>query len=117
MSWDEKLNPDERRDWDRWVASVREELVGKMAASAFVASLVPDSDGVDVKFAVELGLAIMMGKPIVAIAVGGRPVPGKLREVADAVVEVGDMDTEAGQAELAAKLMPLITRYRDARAH
>ena len=113
MSWDEHLSPADRRDWDRWVASVREGTVQQMADSAFVASLVPDDGEVDVKFAVELGLAIMLGKPIVAIAVAGRPVPGRLREVADAVIEIADMDTEAGRAELQAKLMPLLERYSD----
>jgi nucleoside 2-deoxyribosyltransferase len=111
VTWDENLNPAERRDWDQWVASVRAGAVQQMASSAFVASLVPDDGEVDIKFAVELGLAIMMGKPIVAIAVAGRPVPGKLREVADAVIEVSDMDTDAGRDELQAKLMPLIERY------
>lgn len=110
MNWEEKLSPAERRAWEQWVARVRGELVEKMAASAFVASLVPSGE-TDVKFAVELGLAIMLDKPIVAIVVSGSPVPGKLRDVADAVIEISDMDTEAGQAELQAKLLPRITRY------
>jgi nucleoside 2-deoxyribosyltransferase len=111
VTWDENLSPSERRDWDQWVASVRAGTVKQMAGSAFVASLVPDDGEVDIKFAVELGLAIMLGKPIVAIAVAGRPVPGKLREVADEVIEVSDMDTDAGRDELQAKLVPLIERY------
>ena len=110
MSWDEELSPKDRRDWEHWVTSVREGTVKQMADSAFVASLVPGEDGPDIKFAVELGLAIMLGKPIVAIAIAGRPVPGKLREIADAVIEISDMDTEAGQAELQAKLLPLLDR-------
>jgi len=111
MSWDEDLSPEERWDWDRWVARVREGTVRQMTESAIVASLVPEDGKTDIKFAVELGLAIMMGKPIVAIAIAGRPVPGRLREVADAVIEISDMDTEAGRDELQAKLLPLIERY------
>jgi nucleoside 2-deoxyribosyltransferase len=109
MSWDEELSPKDRREWDRWVAHVREGTLKAMAESAFVASLVPSGE-TDIKFAVELGLAIMLGKPIVAIALHGQVVPPKLREVADAVIEVSDMDTEAGQAELHAKLGPVIKR-------
>jgi nucleoside 2-deoxyribosyltransferase len=114
MGWEEKLSQQERRDWERWVTHVRESTVRQMAGSAFVASLVPDKDETDVKFAVELGLAIMLGKPIVAIAVAGRPVPGKLREIADTVIEVSDLDTEAGQAELQAKLLPALKRLTEA---
>jgi nucleoside 2-deoxyribosyltransferase len=114
MGWEEKLGRQEQRDWDRWVARVREGTVQQMVESAFVATLVPEDGKTDVKFAVELGLAIMLGKPIVAISVAGRPVPGKLREIADAVIEVSDMDTEAGQADLQAKMLPVIERLTEA---
>jgi hypothetical protein len=75
-----------------------------MAESAFVMSLVPGGEP-DLKFAVELGLAIMLDKPVIAVAFAGLDVPPGLRRVAHAVIELEhDLDTEAGQQELHRKL-------------
>lgn len=94
-------------EWDRWVAHIRKETVAKMADSAFVMSLVPSGE-TDIKFAVELGLAIMLDKPIVALAVRGTEVPPGLRRVAHAIIEVDDIDVEAGRMELQRKLEPVL---------
>lgn len=101
-NWDQNLTPRERREWDRFVTHVREGTVKGMMQSAFVMSLVPE-DEPDVKFAVELGLAIMLGKPILALVIPGRRIPPKLRQVADAVI-VADVDTEEGQRHIAQRL-------------
>jgi len=76
------------------VRHVREVTVKKMEESAMVMSLVPD-DGFDVKFAVELGAAIMLNKPLMVIQLPGRSIPDKLRTIADVVLEA-DIDTEEG---------------------
>lgn len=111
MSWEDELDEAQRREWDLWVAHVREDTVKKMAKSAFVASLCPSGE-TDIKFAVETGLAILMDKPIVVIAVPGREVPPGLRRVAHAVIELeGDIDTEAGRVELNAKLRPILDEF------
>jgi len=89
-------------EWDEFVRNVREGTVKQIDSSAFVMSLVP-SDEVDIKFAVELGLSIMLDKPLLVVAHRGRDVPDRLRRVADEVVEV-DLDTEAGAAELSAAI-------------
>lgn len=107
MSWTHDLSPGERRQWDQFVADAREHTVKAMADSAFVMSLVPSGEP-DIKFAVELGLAIMLGKPVIALALHGQPVPDGLRRVAHAVIEVDDFDTEAGQAELHRRLRPYL---------
>ncbi len=102
--WTEGLAPDERKDWDGFVDRVRKDAVHKIAESAFVASLVPPGE-TDIKFAVELGLAIMLDKPVVAIAFPGRAVPPGLRRVAHSVIELEhDLDTEAGQLEMQRRL-------------
>lgn len=93
--------------WEDLVAYTRREIVAKIADSAFVMSLVP-SAGSDIKFAIELGTAIMLDKPIVALAIRGRDIPPGLRRVAHAVIEIGDIDTEAGQMELRRKLEPVM---------
>ncbi|GAA1742876.1 hypothetical protein GCM10009809_42090 [Isoptericola hypogeus] len=72
-----------------WAHHVREELVPKLAGSALTVSLVPEGDP-DVKFAVELGLSILMDKPIIAIVQPGTHVPERLVRVADVILE-GDL--------------------------
>ena len=86
-------------DWQAFVRHVREDTIKKIDSSAFVMSLVPTGEP-DVKFAVELGLSIMLDKPIIAVMQPGARVPAKLERVVDRLVEV-DVDTEAGQRQLA----------------
>jgi len=97
-------------DWDDFVAHVRRSTVKQMAESAFVISLLPTDGEPDIKIAVELGLALLMDKPIVAVATNGGKVPRALARIAQARVEVGDIDTEAGQLELQRKLDPILKR-------
>lgn len=85
-------------EWDDFVRHVRTDLIQKLDETALVISLIPRGE-VDIKFAVELGLSIMMGKPIIAVALPGAFVPENLRRVVDSVVET-DIDTEAGREEL-----------------
>lgn len=87
-------------DWEDFVTYHRENTVKAMAESAYVMSLVPDADKVDVKFAVELGLAIMLDKPLLAVVQPGVNIPDRLRQVADAIIVV-DLDTEDGKAQAA----------------
>jgi hypothetical protein len=83
------------RAFQEFVDAVRVGAVDKIAGSAAFVSLVPEGE-VDIKFAVELGLAIWYGKPIVAVVMPGREIPSGLRRVAHRVVEC-DIDTQAGQ--------------------
>lgn len=100
-------------DWERdpawleFVDHVRRDAMRKIAGSDAVVSIAPGpgNEG-DVKFAVELGLSIMFGKPIIVVVPPGVEPPGKLREVADAVVEA-DLDLEEGQRALAEALREL----------
>lgn len=108
MSWDKELSPEEREQWNAFVDHVREKTVRAMTESAFVASLVPDGKP-DIKFAVELGLAIMLDKPIIAIAMPGCKPPPGLRKVAHGIV-YADLDTEAGQQHAAAQLKKLMAQ-------
>ncbi len=79
-------------------------MVRQIASSAYVVHIVPDSEP-DVKLAVELGLSILLDKPLVLLAWPGRPVPRRLRRCADHVIEMEhDPDTEAGEIELINKL-------------
>ena len=108
MSWDDSLSAAECAEWDRFIDHVRENTVKAMTDSAFVASLVPSGEP-DIKFAVELGLAIMLGKPLIAIVMPGTKVPAGLRKVADSIV-YADLDTEAGQQTVAAEMQKAMAR-------
>ena len=85
--------------WDEWVDHVRRDAMVKIAgASAFVA-IVPEEP--DVKAAVELGLAILLDKPIVSVVMPGRGISDHLARVSDRVI-YADIDTKEG-AELVAR--------------
>lgn len=86
-------------EFDQYVDHFRREVVQKMHESAYVVTLVPGE--FDVKFATELGAAVMMGKPILAVMMPGAKVSEKLARVADKIVHV-DVDTEDGRKKLAA---------------
>lgn len=81
---DEVLNDPE---FKAWAAHVAENVAPKMKASALTVTLVPKSES-DIKYAVELGLSIMMDKPIITVCEVGQVLPDKLIRVSDKIVEV-----------------------------
>lgn len=78
---------------------VMEGLVPRVQDSALCVSLVPKDtkNFIDPKFCVELGVMVMLDKPILAIVDPAIEVPQKLRLVADVIV-VADLSTEEGRA-------------------
>lgn len=108
MTWEERLSASERRDWDSFVRSVREGTLRGMTDSAVVMSLVPRGEP-DIKYAVELGLSIMLGKPLIIVVSPGQDVPRKLTQVADVVIRA-DVDTAAGQKAIARELKSAMAR-------
>jgi hypothetical protein len=110
--WTGKLSESERAEWDRFITHHHEHTVKAMESSAYVMSLVPGKDKVDVKFAVELGLAIMLDKNIVAMAQPGTPIPPRLRKVVDVVI-VADLNTEAGRQQAIRQLKEYTARFED----
>ena len=82
-----------------WLRKMRANLVPMIRDSAVSVSIVPSGEP-DVKFSVELGLSIMLDKPIIAVVTPGAKVPSKLVKVADEIIE-GDLHTEEGRARLA----------------
>ena len=89
-----------------WAGRVQREVVPKIAASAFTISLMPAGKP-DIKFAVELGLSVMMDKPIILAVPTGSVVPEKLRALADDIVEV---DWEQGSPAVHAVISDAIER-------
>lgn len=91
-----------------YVKHAREELLPKMADSAISITLMPTEDvKTDIKFATELGCAILMDKPIIVVAVPGAEVPEQLRKVAHAVVQ-GDITSKETKADLQAAITKVV---------
>lgn len=99
-------DPFESPEWDEFVRHFREEVLQGLAESGIVMSLVPRKGEFDVKFAVELGAAIMLDKPIIAVAGPDRPLPEKLSRVIDRVI-TSDIETEEGREEFVRVLREL----------
>jgi hypothetical protein len=105
-SWLDELTPDERERWDAFVEHFRRDNTEKIAGStAFISLLAPS--GWDVQFCAELGTAIMLDKPILAVAVRGAEIPAKLRAVADEIVQA-DPATEEGQRAIRAAALRIV---------
>lgn len=107
--WDEDI-PEE--EWQRFENEVREQVVDKMAESALVTTLNPGDRGPDVKLAVEVGMTILLDKPMLLIAKEGDPIPETLERVAYAVIRFsGDLDSEEGKQELFDQLEPYLEEF------
>jgi hypothetical protein len=94
-------NTPESRDFVEWhdfVGQVRTGLIPLLKGTACTVSVVPQGS-LDVKFAVELGMSIMLDKPIIAVVQPGTKVPERLVRVADRIIE-GDARTPEGAAKI-----------------
>lgn len=100
------------RDWSRdpearpWIEHVESELIPKLRDSAASLSIIPEGEP-DVKFSVELGLSIMLDKPIIAVVKPGTKIPSKLALVADHIIE-GDITTREGAERLSERIRALL---------
>lgn len=76
-------------EFDKFVERARKELVPKIEDSSIFVSITPSNpEKVDIKFALELGLAIMYDKPIIACIQPGTKIPEKLSRVVERFVEL-----------------------------
>jgi hypothetical protein len=86
----------------KWMKHVRETVLPMVEESNAFACIAPQGEP-DVKFCVELGLGIMLDKPIIVIARARRDVPSKLWMIAEAVL-IGDIGDPAFQERIATTL-------------
>lgn len=93
--WLGSLTPEEREQWDALVEDFRRTSLEGIVESAAFVSILPPGNQIDPRACMELGAAIMLGKPIIAVALDGQDVPPMLRALAFRVVE-GDIDVEDG---------------------
>lgn len=101
--------PEFEEEFKEFVRYHRENTLKAMSDSAFVTSIVPSGEA-DVKFAVELGLAIMLEKPIMLVAMPGVRIPPKLRELADEIVEDVDLELEEGRMAISRAILHMMAR-------
>lgn len=99
-------DPFESAEWLDYAQRVIDKLVPMIRDSAVTVSLVPTGP-TDVKFATELGLSIMLDKPIVAVVPPGTKVPANLVTVAKTIIE-GDVSEASTQRRLKAALQELL---------
>jgi hypothetical protein len=95
------MDAEQETAWNEFVQHFRTETLHQLDSSAFVISLVPGE--FDVKFAVELGAAIMFDKPLLVVLSPESLVPEHLKRVADELV-ICDLDTKEGQDQVEAAL-------------
>jgi hypothetical protein len=92
--------------WRAYAKRAEEELVPMLRDSVVSLSIVPSGE-TDIKYALELGMSIMLDKPIIALIAPGAEIPGKLRLVADHVIEV-DLTDESSRNRLSIALGKII---------
>lgn len=92
------------QEFEEFARDALENMVPAMAKSSYViATAPPTGSKADIKQAVEIGMAILMDKPLIVIAPDGRVIGERLLRIADAVVK-GDLETEAGREQIVEQL-------------
>lgn len=86
-------------EWRRYAARANRDLVPMIRDSSVTISIVPRGE-TDIKFALELGLSVMMGKPIIAVVWPGVQVPAKLVQIADRIVEWDPSNMDSTQRRM-----------------
>lgn len=85
-------SPYEGDDFRRWADDMRARLIPKMRESASVLMIAPNlSEKFDIEFALQIGAAILLEKPLILLVPAGRVIPPKLRAIADRIIEA-DLD-------------------------
>lgn len=91
----DNTNPWESEEWLDYADRFLAHTFPKIEDSSVFMALIPQGAG-DLKFWLELGAGIMMDKPIMVVVPAGRPLPAKLTNIADAIIEMPpDFDTNA----------------------
>lgn len=102
-------------NFQRLVEHCQQHLIPQMKASDLSVSICPmGPEGCDVKFALELGFAIMLDKPMIAAIRPGTKIPEKLARVVDRFVECdfADADTAQRISEAVSEMEPLMQEHR-----
>lgn len=102
-----------KNDWSddpgfrEYAKHVMEEVLPHMRESAMVMTIAPIEGEADIKICCEVGMALMLDKPLILIVPPGRHMAERLLRVADHVI-TADISTAEGREELG-KAMHAIT--------
>lgn len=100
-------------EFDEYCEHVRKEVLPKVIESGVFISITPaNPKELDIKFAVELGMAVMLDKPIIAIIRPGTKIPEKLARVVEHFVECDNGVEDTGFQE---RLKNTITAFMNSR--
>ena len=92
------------REFKRFAKTVLKYTVPEIRQSVYFVAIAPEEDAIaDVRYAVEIGFAILLDKPLVVVAPKGRHVAERLLRIADHII-VADIETESGRVEIAKQL-------------
>ena len=104
-------DPFDSDEWREWAKAAEDDLIPKLKDSGLTMSIVPKGES-DIKFAVELGLSIMMNKPIIALVTPGAHVPEKLLKVVDELLEVDLGNPEEAAPRIQAAISRIVEREK-----
>lgn len=92
-----------------WMQRAIDELVPKLRESAATISVVPDVVGLgDIKFALETGMTLLLGKPLILAVVPGRQVPAGLVRAADRIIDFDERNPAAAMDAIQRALTELV---------
>jgi hypothetical protein len=87
---------------------VREELIPEIASSDVFACTMPQNlENVNIKLAVELGLAVLFDKPIISVIQPGTKIPEKLAKITDKFVELNMADPKGDAKRIGDAIMEI----------
>jgi len=91
-----------REVFQRLRDKARGDIIPKMTNSAMVFCPIFSDKDKDIWMALQLGLALLLDKPLVVLGTDNAELPARLRQVADVVIEASSMQ-EPGLADKVAK--------------
>lgn len=99
----------EQSGWDAYTASFREQVLPQLLQSAYMLSVgdTVDPDSLNLQAATELGLMLLLDKPIVVIVPAGGTISPALRRAAAIVLDDFDLADPGQQDRVAAALESL----------
>jgi hypothetical protein len=82
-------DPYDGDDFQRYADDMRKRLIPKMRESEHVLMIAPNlDDKFDIQFALQIGAAILLEKPLILVVAVDRVIPPKLRAIADKIIDV-----------------------------
>lgn len=105
-----QLNPEEQRVLDELFEEARTGMLPKMKSSAFV--MVALTGEMDLALALQVGVVILLEKPLLLLVMKNAWAPQRLRALADAVVSIDDMETPEACEKVKQGLETMIVKLR-----